>query len=62
MATLDAMIGPQATPWADLLIDTMMTDERSESDGFTSKWVTASVPDLEYHRPAERGCVAARQP
>ena len=28
------------TAWADVVIDTMMTDEHNESDGFTAEWVT----------------------
>jgi hypothetical protein len=40
MATLEAVVGPDPTAWADVFVDTMMTDEHSESDGFTSDWVT----------------------
>jgi hypothetical protein len=40
MATLDATLGPDPNAWADVAISTMMTDEHSESDGFTSEWVT----------------------
>jgi hypothetical protein len=40
MATLDAVVGPEPTAWAEVAIDTMMTDEHSESDGLTSEWVT----------------------
>jgi hypothetical protein len=40
MATLDTVVGPDPTAWADVVIDTMMTDEHNESDGFTAEWVT----------------------
>jgi hypothetical protein len=59
MATFDAMIGPQATPWADVLIDTMMTDEHSESDGFTSEWAPGARLDDPDHGGIGHGGVAS---
>ena len=46
MATVEVVIGEQPTAWADVEIDTMQTDDASESDGYTSEWVTHLRLDL----------------
>jgi hypothetical protein len=46
LVTVEVAIGEVPTAWADVAIDTMRTDDNSESDGFTSEWVTHLRLDL----------------
>jgi hypothetical protein len=39
-ATIETAVSEDATAWADLKIDTMMTEFNGDSDGFTSEWAT----------------------